>query len=89
MASIPPLRERKEDIRALCRATLQRLGRAEVEMDFHFLTGLLHHTFPGDVDELEQILDESLARCEGPMLGAAHLPLPLRERMALLYSSRG
>jgi hypothetical protein len=89
VVSIPPLRERKEDIRALCHATLQRLGRAEVEMDFNFLSGLLHHSFPGDVGELEQILDGARARCEGSTLLAAHLPLPLRERMALLYSSRG
>lgn len=84
--TIPPLRERKEDLRAHARQILHELGRPDVALEADFMLALVHHDFPGDVQELEEILMSGAARAEGKSLGAAHLPTALRERLASLYA---
>jgi DNA-binding NtrC family response regulator len=78
---IPPLRERKEDVYALCRALLARHGRPAQRVSFPFMTGLLHYDFPFNVRELEAVLKRGLALAEGDVLEAHHLPDELRELM--------
>jgi hypothetical protein len=50
------------------------VSAADVEVHPGIVVGLLRHSFPRDVDELEEILGASLARCDGPVLLPAHLP---------------
>jgi transcriptional regulator with GAF, ATPase, and Fis domain len=79
--TLPPLRERKEDIFALCRALLARHGRPDLGFTFPFMTGLLHYDFPFNVRELEAMIKRGIALTDGPELDAQHLPDELKELM--------
>jgi DNA-binding NtrC family response regulator len=78
---LPPLRERKEDIYALCRALLERHGRPELGMTFPFMTGLLHYDYPFNVRELEAFMKRGCALCDGRELDAPHLPDEIKDLM--------
>ena len=78
---LPPLRERKEDIFALCRALLERHGRPQLGMTFPFMTGLLHYDYPFNVRELEAFMKRGCALCDGTELDAQHLPDEIKDLM--------
>jgi two-component system response regulator AtoC len=67
--SLPPLRERKEDIPLLADHILSRLssrmGRPRPEFFPGVIKSLTAYSFPGNVRELENILERALIYCEG------------------------
>ena len=76
---IPPLRERPEDLPAVCEALLQRIaaesGRAAPTPSAELLAQLAHHPLQGNVRELENLLHRAMALSEGQEL---HLEVPNR-----------
>jgi transcriptional regulator with PAS, ATPase and Fis domain len=78
---LPPLRERKEDIYALCRGFLDRHGHTELSMTFPFMTALLHYDYPYNVRELEAFIKRGCALCDGSELDTAHLPDEIKDLM--------
>jgi transcriptional regulator with GAF, ATPase, and Fis domain len=78
---LPPLRERKEDIFALCRAMLERHGRPQLGLTFPFMTGLLHYDYPFNVRELEAFIKRGIALCDGAELDGPQLPDEIKELM--------
>lgn len=66
---IPPLRERREDLPALCRALLQRIaaesGLPTPTLTPAALTQLAQHPLKGNVRELENLLHRAVALSEG------------------------
>jgi two-component system response regulator GlrR len=60
-ARVPPLRERREDIPALARALLARMGRADFELQPELLATLSAHTWPGNVRELHNLVQRATA----------------------------
>jgi PAS domain S-box-containing protein len=81
---LPPLRERREDIPLLVEHFVTRFNRlrgketAGVSPDV--LAILLNHDFPGNVRELENIVEHAFVLCRGPMIEVQHLPDFLRRR---------
>jgi two-component system response regulator PilR (NtrC family) len=79
---VPPLRERREDIEPLARHILERLAAAQSVLPPTLapetLAALAAYAFPGNVRELENILERALALCEGDTLKVADLDLPRR-----------
>ena len=78
--SVPPLRERPEDLPALCEALLDRICR-ESALDTPVLTAnvlerLRAHPFNGNVRELENILYRAVALSEGGELHLDVQPAP-------------
>ncbi len=71
--TLPPLRERKEDIYGLCRAFLQQQKRPDLQLTVPYMTGLLHHDFPYNVRELEALIKRGVALADGGALTANHL----------------
>lgn len=72
---LPPLRERKDDLRALLTRLLVELGRPEVHVPletFGFLSG---HAWPGNVRELRNTLACALAFVDGDTLEPRHIRL--------------
>jgi transcriptional regulator of acetoin/glycerol metabolism len=78
---LPPLRERKEDIYALCRALLARHGSPGLGLTFPFMTGLLHYDFPFNIRELEAFIKRGIALSDGGALDGQHLPDEIKELM--------
>src|SRR5262249_7050835 len=65
---IPPLRERKEDLPLLVRATLDALGprAAGFSVTPDTLRSLQQHDWPGNVRELKNLIERAVALGEGP-----------------------
>ncbi len=74
--NMPSLRERPEDIAPLAQALLGKLsqGRA-VRLDAEALRLLKNYAFPGNVRELENILERALALADGDTIRADDLNL--------------
>jgi two-component system response regulator PilR (NtrC family) len=77
---VPPLRERCEDITTLVDFILDRLAReAQATKPFiseAALKGLMAYQFPGNVRELENILERAMTLCEGGRIEFDDLQLP-------------
>jgi two-component system response regulator PilR (NtrC family) len=77
---VPPLRERGEDLPGLAAAILQRLagaqGRPVPRLSDQALAALRNYPFPGNVRELENILERALALADDDLITEADLRLP-------------
>ena len=80
---IPPLSERKDDIPLLSYyflkkyAVLMKKSVSELSQDVIGL--LMNYDFPGNVRELENIMERGVALATGKIIELAHLPEDLRE----------
>jgi two-component system response regulator PilR (NtrC family) len=76
---VPALREHPEDIPELAAALLLRLGRrlgnAAPALGSEALAALQGYAFPGNVRELENILERALTLCAGDRIGVNDLQL--------------
>ncbi len=72
---IPPLRERPEDIPALCRHFLARRKRGVPRLTEEALARLKAYPFPGNVRELENLIERAVVLAEGETLGPELFPL--------------
>ena len=79
---VPPLRERREDIPKLTVRILNRLaveaGGDAPRLQPPALKALLDYAFPGNVRELENILERAVALCENGSIEVADLMLSAR-----------
>lgn len=75
--SLPPLRERKDDIGLLADSILARLSASQpvATLSPQALEALQAHTFPGNVRELENILERALAFSNGGLIELCDLAL--------------
>lgn len=82
--NVPALRERPEDIPALVEHVLEklasdlRMGKSGLSKEA--LAALKDYAFPGNVRELENILERALTLCEGNTIEASDLRLPSNEK---------
>jgi two-component system response regulator PilR (NtrC family) len=77
---MPPLRELREDIAAIAQETLERLRHgAAVCFSEGALSALQHYDFPGNVRELENIVERALALCSDGLIAEADLQLAAAE----------
>jgi two-component system response regulator PilR (NtrC family) len=75
---LPPLRERKEDIRPLAERAVRQFA-GEMGKDVRGLTpdalrALDAYSFPGNVRELENMMERAVALASGPTIGLGDLP---------------
>ncbi len=78
--TLPPLRERKEDIPRLVRFFLDKYGRREGLQDVRItqeaLQKVMRYGFPGNVRELENLIEGALALTVDPVIDPGDLILP-------------
>ena len=81
---IPSLAERREDITLLAmhllRRTAAKQGREGLVLSPSALDGLMAYDYPGNVRELENVLQRAVALCHGPVIEPEHLPPELTAR---------
>ncbi len=83
---IPPLRERLDDLPALCEAILDDLRddrQALFELDAGGLVLLARHAWPGNVRELRNLLERTVLLGDRPQIDAAALRAALGELQPL------
>ena len=80
--AVPPLRERREDVPDLAARILERLARNngldEVALSESASAALQTYTFPGNVRELENMLERAMALMDGNAITAEDLRIPKR-----------
>jgi two-component system, NtrC family, response regulator AtoC len=84
---VPPLRERREDVRKLARGFLQtyaaKHGRRALKIDPEALQLLETYDFPGNVRELAHVLERAVIVADGERVEVEHLPEPVRAAASL------
>jgi transcriptional regulator with PAS, ATPase and Fis domain len=75
---LPPLRDRPEDFLPLIRHFLQKLGflheKAVQGFTPEALRTLMAHRYPGNIRELENVVEHAFVLATGPLIGVEHLP---------------
>jgi transcriptional regulator with GAF, ATPase, and Fis domain len=77
--SLPPLRERRDDILPLAEAFLEELsrvvGRPAAGLAEDARERLLAHAWPGNVRELRNAIERAVILCDGGLVTSEHLPI--------------
>jgi len=77
---LPPLRERKEDIPLLIEHFIHRFsalqGKEIIGIASPALALLMQHDYPGNIRELENIIEYAFILCDGGYIMPEHLPAP-------------
>lgn len=93
--TIPPLRERKEDVPILCEYFFRLFRSAHRRQDLagcdsDFLEALMEHGWPGNIRELMNTVERAVVLSDGPNLTKTDLPEPLlREKQHKNAMDRG
>ena len=79
---LPALRERKDDIPLLVKHFIAKFNK-EMDMDIVNLSPrtmelLMDYNYPGNIRELEHIMEHAFVRCRGNTIHPEHLPEELR-----------
>ena len=81
--ALPPLRERKEDLPPLIEHFLKKYSRENRKTDISVSKEvkdlLMNYHYPGNIRELENILERAVVLCRGDTVTIQDLPLNLRE----------
>jgi len=80
---LPPLRKRKEDIPLLAEHFVLKFNRL-IGKEIHGLSSevlpiLMYYDFPGNIRELENIMEYATLVCKNSLIGIEHLPDYLRQ----------
>ena len=85
--TLPPLRERREDIPLLVDHFLRRFnslsGKEITGVSQEVLVSLMAYDFPGNVRELENIIEHATVLCRGELIEIQHLPDYLQPALSL------
>ena len=78
---LPPLRERGDDVLLLAdtfvRTLAAKMGKGDVTLSRDARELLRRHPWPGNIRELQNAIERGLITCEGALVTAAHLAIPL------------
>jgi len=81
--TMPPLRERKEDIPLLVRAFLRHFSKANekpvMDITGDAMNALLHYNWPGNVRELRTAIEHGVVMQNGPKVTVRDLPQAIRQ----------
>ena len=90
---LPPLRDRREDIPLLIDYIISKLnqlrGGQVLGVTPKAMVCLLEHDYPGNVRELENIIEQGLVLCREGLLDVHHLPVELQPIAAGGFSGSG
>ena len=76
---IPPLRERKEDITELVDFFMEKYATGSIKFDNEAMAQLVKYPFPGNVRELEHLIQRLVTLVRGNRIGFFDLPKEIRD----------
>jgi transcriptional regulator with PAS, ATPase and Fis domain len=80
--ALPPLRQRREDIKLLIDHIVSKFNRLQNKdiagISAEAMARLMEYHFPGNVRELENIIEQAFVLCKGGMIELYHLPPEFR-----------
>lgn len=81
---LPPLRNRKEDVSLLADQFISHFNRLQKKsiqgIDTEALSLLMAHNWPGNIRELENVIERAFVLCEEGLIGVRHLPEELTKQ---------
>jgi DNA-binding NtrC family response regulator len=90
--NIPPLRERKNDIPVLIEHFIKVFGCQDRQLSKEVLDALMKYDYPGNIRELENIIQRACVLCRGNIITSNDLPLNVRtlgtEKVSSQYQPR-
>jgi PAS domain S-box-containing protein len=90
---LPPLRDRREDIPLLVEHFVSKFNRLQQKnvagLSEEVMAILLEYDYPGNIRELENIVEHTFVLCRGGVIEPGHLPAFLRDRSQLEPPSNG
>ena len=90
---LPPLKDRREDLPLLIEHIISKFnqlrGSSVVGVSPKAMVCLLEYDYPGNVRELENIIEQGLVLCRQGLLEARHLPVELQPRDRKAFSVSG
>ena len=82
---LPPLKDRKEDIPLLVEKFIARFntlkGKRIISVSNESLGYLMNYDFPGNIRELENIIEHAYVLCKGTVIEAKNLPTDFLEKI--------
>ena len=84
---VPPLRERREDIRPLVSYFMQRTGR-NVTFTEEAMQMLVRHRWPGNVRELHNVVEQAVLMTDRDIIDVDQLPPAVRSAAPMLLPAR-
>ena len=79
---IPPLRQRREDIPALIQLFLDRYSTQPIRFSLEAMDALVKYPYPGNVRELEHIVQRAITFVRGQLIALLDLPEEIRHHQA-------
>jgi len=90
---LPELRQRREDIPLLVNHLVSKFNRLQGKdiagVSLEAMASLMEYGFPGNVRELENIIEQAFVLCRGGMIELHHLPPELRPAAAFSAETSG
>jgi DNA-binding NtrC family response regulator len=90
---LPPLAERRDDIPLLAHHFLARYAKAQEKgiegISDEAMETLVHYEYPGNIRELENLMERAVALCNGPAILPKHLPQELAKVCFRVYRTPG
>ncbi len=81
---LPPLKDRKEDVPLLIDHFINRFNKLKnkniTNVSDEVLTILMDHNFPGNIRELENIIEYAFILCSNQIIQISHLPEQLKKK---------
>lgn len=81
---VPPLRERKDDIPLLLKHFIEKynheMGARVANISPPAMDYLMEYDYPGNIRELEHIIEYAIIRCHGSTINPEHLPKEIQNR---------
>src|SRR5207245_5344389 len=80
---LPPLRDRREDIPFLAKhflaKRLEAEGRPPLEISKEAMELLMRYHWPGNIRELENVIEQAIVWCRGAEITTEHFPTALKK----------
>ncbi len=90
---VPPLSERKDDIPLLCQYFLRKFSDAQAKqtekISDEVTDVLMNYEFPGNIRELENIIERAVTLSNGTTVEMSHLPSDIQQLTFRIRGKRG